>query len=432
MATVNGKSINLKPSKGMVAEAKRFLQWRKEGHKGGTDTAYRRARQIINNPELSADVVIAMRAWKARHLVDRKAEGWARGSKGYPSKGRVAAAAWGLPAGDGWVDEKGGMIEKARKLEVDRSTPCMESLQFEIPADFAEGKIDKEKGIIYGVSVISTPEAKGHGIKIDRATIESFAAAVEGKTVKAYYTHDDDNEALDTIGIWKNFQIVEAGEFVKLTADFEALESWREHHSSQFDALFEMAEKAPEAFGVSAEFTARQVFYEEGEEKEYSGQEEVDEVFARAVEVQAFSIVAQPAANPTGLFSVDAKVVDADEIDQEEFLEFNLKEATQSLAELREDLGQANAANKVFEEKLAEQESELVELKEKLKASQDETKTWQAKYGQLTSEMGSEPVEVQSEVALSIEDKIAQAESWTEKAKLFKENMATLNKSWAK
>lgn len=416
----------------MVAEAKRFLQWRKDGHKGGTDTAYRRARQIINNPELSADVVIAMRAWKARHLVDRKAEGWKRGSKGYPSKGRVAAAAWGLPAGDGWVDEKGRLIENARKLEVDRSPPFMENLQFEVPTDFATGKIDKEKGVIYGVSVISTPEAKGHGIKIDRATIESFASAVEGKTVKAYYTHDDDNEALDTIGFWTNFKIVEQGEFIKLAADFEALESWREHHSSQFDALFEMAEKAPEAFGVSAEFTARQVFYEEGEEKEYLGQEEVEEIFARAVEVQAFSIVAQPAANPTGLFSVDAKLVDADEIDQEEFLEFNLKEATQSLAELREDLGHANAANKVFEQKLAEQESELAELQEKLLAAQEETKSWQAKYGKAIAEMGSEPVEVQPEACLSIEDKIANAQSWKEKAKLFKDNMATLNKNWAK
>lgn len=416
----------------MVAEAKRFLQWRKDGHKGGTDTAYRRARQIINNPELSADVVIAMRAWKARHLVDRKAEGWERGSKGYPSKGRVAAAAWGLPAGDGWVDEKGGMIENARRLEVDRSPPFMEEMQFEVPTDFATGKIDKDKGMIYGVSVISTPEAKGHGIKIDRATIESFASAVEGKTIKAFYTHDDDNEALDTIGIWKNFQIVEDGEFVKLTADFEALESWREHNGSQFDALFEMAEKAPEAFGVSAEFTASQVFYEDGEEKEYRGQDEVEEIFARAIEVQAFSIVAQPAANPTGLFSVDAKLVDGDEIDQEEFLEYNLKEATQSLAQIREDLGQANAANKVFEEKLAEQESELEELKEKLSVAEKETQAWQAKYGKAISEMGSEPVEMQNEVCLSLEEKIANAQSWKEKAKLFNENMATLNKSWAK
>ena len=114
MAIVNGKKINLKPTDGMKQEAARFLQWRREGNQGGTQTAYRRARQIIQNAELTPDVVIKMRAWKARHLVDRKAEGWARGSKGYPSKGRVAAAAWGLPAGDGWVDSKGGQIERAR------------------------------------------------------------------------------------------------------------------------------------------------------------------------------------------------------------------------------------------------------------------------------------------------------------------------------
>ena len=124
----------------MIAEAKRFLQWRRDGYKGGTSTAYRRARQIINNSEMSADVVIQMRAWKARHMVDRKAPGWKRGSKGYPSKGRVAAAAWGLPAGDGWVDEKGGLIENARKLKVDRKPPCMESLQFDVSTDFATGK----------------------------------------------------------------------------------------------------------------------------------------------------------------------------------------------------------------------------------------------------------------------------------------------------
>ena len=99
---------------------------------------------------------------------------------------------------------------------------------------------------------------------------------------------------------------------------------------------------------------------------------------------------------------------------------------------LREDLGQAQAANKVFEEKLEEQESEIEELKEKLAASEQETQAWQAKYGKLTSEMGSDPVEVQSDMALSIEDKIQQAESWTEKAKLFRENMSSLNKSWAK
>lgn len=114
MAIINGIEINLKPSLGMQEEAARFLRWRRDGHKGGTETAYRRARQIITNAQLTPDVVIKMRAWKARHFVDRKADGWQRGSKKYPSKGRVAAAAWGLPAGDNWVDSKGLAIEKAR------------------------------------------------------------------------------------------------------------------------------------------------------------------------------------------------------------------------------------------------------------------------------------------------------------------------------
>ena len=114
MAVINGVNINLKPTSGMKTEANRFLKWRRDGFDGGTQTAYRRARQILQNAELTPDVVIKMRAWKARHMVDRKAEGFKPGDDGYPSNGRVAAAAWGLPAGDRWVDQKGGQIERAR------------------------------------------------------------------------------------------------------------------------------------------------------------------------------------------------------------------------------------------------------------------------------------------------------------------------------
>ena len=114
MAKVNGVEINLAPTKAMREEAQRFIDWRREGKKGGTQTAYRRARQVINNPELSPDVVIKMNAWMARHLVDRKAEGFRVGEKGYPSKGRVAHSAWALPAGDSWVKAKAKAIKRAR------------------------------------------------------------------------------------------------------------------------------------------------------------------------------------------------------------------------------------------------------------------------------------------------------------------------------
>jgi hypothetical protein len=115
MANVNGVEINLAPIKGMKQEAQRFLDWRREGKKGGTQTAYRRANQILKNSELSADVVIKMYAWKSRHFVDRKAEGFNVGEKGYPSNGRVSHSAWGLPAGDKWVDAKYNAIKDARR-----------------------------------------------------------------------------------------------------------------------------------------------------------------------------------------------------------------------------------------------------------------------------------------------------------------------------
>jgi SPP1 gp7 family putative phage head morphogenesis protein len=114
LATVNGKTIDLKPTAGMKAEAKRFQEWKAEGRRGGTDTARRRATQILQSEEMSPDVVIVMAAWFARHEVDKKAEGFRPGESGYPSPGRVAWAAWGGDAGQTWSTAKSNAIKRAR------------------------------------------------------------------------------------------------------------------------------------------------------------------------------------------------------------------------------------------------------------------------------------------------------------------------------
>ena len=44
-----------------------------------------------------------MRAYFARHSVDKSAEGFKRGSAGVPSPGRVAWDAWGGDAAERWV-----------------------------------------------------------------------------------------------------------------------------------------------------------------------------------------------------------------------------------------------------------------------------------------------------------------------------------------
>jgi HK97 family phage major capsid protein/HK97 family phage prohead protease len=119
MANVNGTEINLKPTGGMKEEAERYRAWKKEGKAGGTDDAATRASQILSGDEMSPDTVITMSAWFARHEVDKKGKGFSQGEEGYPSKGRVAWAAWGGDAGKSWSDSKANAIKNARERKYD-------------------------------------------------------------------------------------------------------------------------------------------------------------------------------------------------------------------------------------------------------------------------------------------------------------------------
>ena len=79
MATIEGVEIDLMPTEGMREEAQRYRDWKADGEAGGTEVAARRATQILSGDELSADVVIAMNAWFARHEVDKQGEGFSLG-----------------------------------------------------------------------------------------------------------------------------------------------------------------------------------------------------------------------------------------------------------------------------------------------------------------------------------------------------------------
>ncbi len=115
MASVNGVDIDLMPNEGMRKEAQRYRDWKSEGEGGGTDVARTRASQILSGNELSADTVVTMSAWFARHLVDKQGKGFSPGEEGYPSNGRVAWAAWGGDAGKSWSDARSERIKKARE-----------------------------------------------------------------------------------------------------------------------------------------------------------------------------------------------------------------------------------------------------------------------------------------------------------------------------
>lgn len=109
--------IDLTPPKGMVDAAKKGLELREEFGRGGTEVGVRTARRIIGN-NISIDLVKKMYAYHERHQVDKQAEGFKKGEKGFPSAGYIALHLWGFDAGHRWSERKRNEImeEEQRKL----------------------------------------------------------------------------------------------------------------------------------------------------------------------------------------------------------------------------------------------------------------------------------------------------------------------------
>lgn len=136
MATYKGVEINLTPTEGMAAEARKFKKWREEGKQGGTDVAVARATQLANRQELSADTVRRMHSFFSRHEVDKQAEGFSAGEDGYPSAGRVAWAAWGGDAGQTWARAKDAALDRIDEGE--RGIEMLEDDQIEKTDDLVD------------------------------------------------------------------------------------------------------------------------------------------------------------------------------------------------------------------------------------------------------------------------------------------------------
>ena len=107
--------MNYKVPNDAQEAAQRAVKWIREGKAGVGFTSVGRARatQLANGNPVSDDVVNRMRAYFARHKVDKEAEGFYVGQAGFPSPGRVAWDAWGGDAGERWVKK----LEEIQKKE---------------------------------------------------------------------------------------------------------------------------------------------------------------------------------------------------------------------------------------------------------------------------------------------------------------------------
>ena len=159
MATIEGQEIDLMPTEGMKEEAQRYRDWKAEGRDGGTEVAARRAGQILGGDELSADTVITMAAWFARHEVDKQGEGFSPGEDGYPSPGRVAWAAWGGDAGQEWATSKADRIKAIQErsaVDSERPYPNEHAARLTDPEQYDSLRRENDAGgsgidFIYGI-----------------------------------------------------------------------------------------------------------------------------------------------------------------------------------------------------------------------------------------------------------------------------------------
>lgn len=152
--------------------------------------------------------------------------------------------------------------------------------EYTLETAFERGEVDKENGVIKGVSVITNGvSARGHDLEIDDTTLKQmYDCAVKMGQVPTKWNHKTGADAVN--GYLQNFSI-EGG---RLRADWYLL---KEH--SQFKHAIELAERMPSGIGLSASFT--------GEPEKKKGKN-----FARCEELISTDLVAKPAANPTGLF----------------------------------------------------------------------------------------------------------------------------------
>ena len=156
--------------------------------------------------------------------------------------------------------------------------------------DLSGSRIDREKGVIKGVSLIALGDARGHDKKVDQKTLEQVrdCAKTYGSGLRVKF-----NPSTFQHGVGSLLGFIPPSslriEDNKTVGDLHLYENFP---NDAKEYLYEIAEKTPGNIGLSIEFS--------GDDEEVG-----DEKFARCDQIYAATVVDLPAANPTGLFAED-------------------------------------------------------------------------------------------------------------------------------
>jgi hypothetical protein len=241
------------------------------------------------------------------------------------------------------------------------------------------GEIDVSSAIIRSVSVITTGEARGHGLLVDATTLQQVKDAAETYPGGLRVKTDHYSGFNEIVGTLKNFLI----DGDQLRADLFLLKN---HDATP--RILEMAELMPGSFGLSISFS--------GQHEEQEGYEEA---FARCSEIYSADLVDAPAANPTGLFSVkvDSKKIVMDEKQIADAIAAALAPVMEEMAALQAKLSALEVDDKkeMAEEDPLLEPADKEEMVEHDKDKEDMTAKLSAELSELkalVSNFGAKPV----------------------------------------
>lgn len=157
-----------------------------------------------------------------------------------------------------------------------------------LPFRFALGTVDRTAGIIRGVSLATVGPARGHGVFCDEMTLTQLLGSARTFASGLKVKMDHGGGAGDIVGVLRDLRI----DGTQLRGDLHLLRSYEKR-----EYVLELAETMSDTFGLSVAFS--------GPTEERGGK-----LFARCTEIYSCDLVADPAANPSGLFSarVDARI----------------------------------------------------------------------------------------------------------------------------
>jgi len=250
----------------------------------------------------------------------------------------------------GIFDASGRLLAAAKKKVAASEPESSRRLTFQASI----GNVDRVGGILHDVVILEEGEARGHRMMVSRLTLSNALGLLETEPLPAYISHTGAfaDRLLDEIGTFSEFY--QDGDKIR-AGRFEVLPSFRANEPERFDRLFDLAERLPQAFGISIVFEGSVAWETEDGAEDFTGFAEIPDgalyplPTIQPERINSADFVDTPAAT-SSLFSERDKLPRVKELMSEEIEKSeNVVFAESASAELERRQAEAAEADKAEE-----------------------------------------------------------------------------------